>query len=87
MGWGGGGGELYLMLHCHHQNNFCSKNGCNESQFNDSLHARVKVHKPQVLKRKESRGGELNSERVYCVVSSQFQLPVQESVTLPELWP
>ena len=79
-----GGGGLYLMLHCHHQNNFCSKNGCNESHFNDSLHARVEVHKPQVWKRKESRGGEVNSERVYilCIL-----LPVQESVTLPELWP
>ena len=24
-GWGGGG--LYLMLHCHHQNDFCLKTG------------------------------------------------------------
>ena len=30
----GGGGELYLMLHCHHQNDRCIKVGhCNVSFF------------------------------------------------------
>ena len=37
-GWGGmevgGGGEIvYLLLHCHHQNDSCIKMGCDESHF------------------------------------------------------
>ena len=35
----GGGGEreiIYLSLHCHHQNDFCSKVGSDESHFNVS---------------------------------------------------
>ena len=27
---------IYLSLHCHHQNDFCIKVGCNESHFNVS---------------------------------------------------
>ena len=41
-GGGGGGGEeekLYLMLHCHHQND-CIKTGSGESRFNVSLTVR-----------------------------------------------
>lgn len=37
---GGGRGrweELYLTLHCHHQNYFCMKMGGNESYFDVSL--------------------------------------------------
>ena len=39
---GGGSGkgrleELYLTLHCHHQNDFCIKMGSNESHFSVSL--------------------------------------------------
>ena len=35
---GGGGGYigLYLLLHCHHQNDFCVKVGSDESHFNVS---------------------------------------------------
>ena len=33
---GGGGGIIYLSLHCHHQNDFCIKVGSNESYFNVS---------------------------------------------------
>ena len=48
---GGGGMEvggegdynLYLSLHCHHQNDFCIKMDSNESHFNVSLIVRDKV--------------------------------------------
>ena len=44
VGWGGGrgyggGGKreiIYLLVHCHHQNNSCSKVGSDESHFNVS---------------------------------------------------
>ena len=60
-----GGGEreiIYLSLLCHHQNDFCIKVGSNESRFNVSLNVRDTksqdgVHRPQFLKRKESRSG------------------------------
>ena len=35
----GGGGRreiIYLLLHCHHQNDFCIKVGSDESHFNVS---------------------------------------------------
>ena len=40
---GGGGGRevIYLSLHCHHQNDSCTKMGSNESHFNVSLIVRV----------------------------------------------
>ena len=37
--WGGGGGErlyIYLLLHCHYQNDLCIKVGSDESHFNVS---------------------------------------------------
>ena len=47
---GGGGGmevgrgkNIYLLLHCHHQNDFCVKMGSNERHFNVSLIVRDKV--------------------------------------------
>ena len=40
---GGGGGRLYLTLHCYHQNDFCIKTGSDESRFNTSLIAKSKV--------------------------------------------
>ena len=50
-----------LSLHCHHQNDSYVKVGSGESHFNVSLLVRDKitnsVHKPQLLKRKESRIG------------------------------
>ena len=50
--------KLYLSLLCHHQNNSCSKMGSDESHFNVSLTVKDKsqnsVHRPQLLKRKES---------------------------------
>ena len=33
---GGGGGIIYLSLHCHHQNDCCIKVGSDESHFNVS---------------------------------------------------
>ena len=42
-GRGGGEGDLYLSLHCHHQNDFCFKVGSDDSHFNDSLIVRDKV--------------------------------------------
>ena len=56
----GEGDYIYLSLHCHHRNDFCSKMGSDESRFNVSLIVRDKVtsvHRPQLLKRKESRSG------------------------------
>ena len=45
-------------LHCHHRNDFCIKKGSDdESHFNASLIEKDKVHRPQLLKRKESRSG------------------------------
>ena len=32
----GGGGIIYLSLHCHHQNDFCIKVGSDGSHFNVS---------------------------------------------------
>ena len=53
---------LYLSLHCHHQNDSCTKMGSDESHFKVSLIARDKATRqcPQTttfLKRKESRSG------------------------------
>ena len=62
---GRGGGEreiIYLLLHCHHQNDSCIKMGSEESHFNVSLIERAKVtrQRPQTTtlwKRKDSRSG------------------------------
>ena len=35
--------NIYLMLHCHHQNDSCIKMGSNERHFNVSLIVRDKV--------------------------------------------
>ena len=56
-----GGGEreiIYLLLHCHHQNDFCIKLGSNESHFNVSLIARDKVTRqcPQTTTFEEKGG-------------------------------
>ena len=53
---------MYLLLHCHHQNDSCIKMGSNESHFNVSLIVRDEVTRqcPQTrtfLKRKESQSG------------------------------
>ena len=41
---GGEGREIrYLSLYCHHQNDFCTKMGSDESHFNISLIVRDKV--------------------------------------------
>ena len=47
---------IYLSLHCHHQNDSCSKMGSNESLFNVSLIVRYKVTR-HFLKKRESRSG------------------------------
>ena len=47
-----------LSLHrCHHQNDPYIKMGRDESHFNVLLIMRDKVHRPQFLRRKESRSG------------------------------
>ena len=53
---------LYLLLHCHHQNDSCIKMDSDESHFNVSLIMRDKVTRlcPQTttfLKKKESQSG------------------------------
>ena len=53
-------GIIYLSLHCHHQNDSCIKLGSDESHFNvslivrDNLKSQDGVHRPQLLKRKDS---------------------------------
>ena len=41
--WGGGGGIIYLSLHCHHQNDSCIKMGNDERPLKVSLTVRDKV--------------------------------------------
>ena len=53
---------IHLSLHCHHQNDSCIKMTSDENHFYVSLIVRDKksqdsVHRPQLLKRKESRNG------------------------------
>ena len=56
---------MCLSLYYHHQNDFCIKMGSNESHFNVSslivkgqlTKSQDIVHKPQLLKRKDSRSG------------------------------
>ena len=74
---------MYLSLHCHHQNDSCIKMDSNESHFNVSLIVRDKshktksqdsVHKPQLLKRKESRSG---------IEQRSFRLPAYRLTARP----
>ena len=44
--WGRGKREIiYLLLHCHHQNDFCIKMGSDESHFNVSVGTDGRSHK------------------------------------------
>ena len=36
---------IYLSLHCHHQNDFCTKMGSDESHFNVSVGSDGQSHK------------------------------------------
>ena len=54
----GGGGIMYLSLHCHYQNDFCIKMASDESRFNVSLIVRDKVTNKTV-----STDHKLGSER------------------------
>ena len=53
---------ICLSLHCHHRNDSCIKRNSDESHFSVSLTVRKKsqdsVHRPHLLKRKESRSFE-----------------------------
>ena len=42
---GGGEREVYLSLHCHHQNDFCIKMGSDESHFYVSVGSDGQSHK------------------------------------------
>ena len=49
---------IYLLLHCYHQNDCCTKMGSDESHFNVSVGSNGQSQCPQTttfLKRKESR--------------------------------
>ena len=39
------GGRLYLLLHCHHQNDSCIKMGSDESHFNVSVGSDGQSHR------------------------------------------
>ena len=43
--WGGGGGIIYLSLHCHDQSDFCIKMGSDESRFNVSVGSGGQSHR------------------------------------------
>ena len=47
----GGGEIIYLSLHCHHQNDSCTKIGSDESHFQSFINcegqSQDSVHKPQ----------------------------------------
>ena len=44
--WGGGGGGIiYLSLHCHHQNDSCIKMGSDGSRFNVSVGSDGQSHR------------------------------------------
>ena len=46
MAWRWGEREIiYLSLHCHHQNDFCTKMGSDESHFNVSVGSDGQNHK------------------------------------------
>ena len=69
---GGEGDYVYILLHCHHQNDFCINMGSDESHFNVSLIVRDKVTRqcPQTttfLKTKESRSG--IEPRSFCLTA------------------
>ena len=49
-------GDYILSLNCRHQHDSCIKMGSDESHFNVSL-SQDSVHRPQPLKRRESRSG------------------------------
>ena len=73
---------IYLLLHCHHQNDSCIKIGSDESHFNVSLTVRDKVTRqcPQTttfLKRKESRSG---------IEPRSFCLPAYRLTARPKLF-
>ena len=44
-GGGGRGREVYLSLHCHHQNDSCIKVGSDESHFNVSIGSDGQSHR------------------------------------------
>ena len=58
-------------MHRQHQGDFCTKMSSNESRLNTSLIVRAgekfqdAVHKPQLLKREESRNRESNRPRCF----------------------
>ena len=51
---------MYLLVHCHNQNDSCIKMGSDESHFNASLIVRDKVHRPQHLKTKRRAEADSN---------------------------
>ena len=79
--------HIYLLLHCHHQNDSCSKMSSDESHFNVSLIVRGKVTRqcPQTttfLKRKESRSG--IEPRPFCLPTQRLTVrPDRLTVGLP----
>ena len=82
---GGGGGIIYLSLHCHHQNDSCIEMGSDESHFNVSLIVRDKIRRqcPQTTtfsKRNESRNG--IEPRPFCLWPSLISLMIFMEVKL-----
>ena len=71
---------IYLLPHCHHQNDFCIKMGSDESHFSVSVGCDGQSHrtvftKPQTfLKRKESRSG---------IEPRSFRLPTERLTARP----
>ena len=75
-GGGGGGGEIiYLLLHCHHQNDSCVQMGSRKwwTEVMDKV-ARQCPQTTTFLKRKESRSG---------IEPKSFCLPTQRLTARP----
>ena len=70
---GGGRGELYLSLHCHHQNDTCIQMGSDESHLNVSFIARDQVTRqcPQTTTFEEKGEPKLGNRTNICLLTNQ----------------
>ena len=80
---GRGRGTLYLTLHCHHQNDFCTKTDSNESHFNVPLtvSGKVTTQYPQLttFEEKGDRALQARSNQVLLLTGLANTLPLGQS--------
>ena len=70
---GGGRGELYPSLHCHHQNDACMKMGSDESRFNVSFIVMDQVTRqcPQTTTFEEKGEPKRGNRTDICLLTNQ----------------